>query len=431
MLYEKFIMNRSNWSLDDWLNWQENLNPNQIDLSLDRIQEVKEKIRFNQPEIDIYLVAGTNGKGTTVHLLNSILRLKGLNVGMYTSPHLKKYNERVTYNNKPLEDTDFIDSFIEIESVRGEVPLTYFEYGTLAAFLSLKKFPCDAWIIEVGLGGRLDATNILNPNVSIITNIALDHQEWLGETINEIAIEKAGIISSNAPCVCGALNTGEIIGEIASRKNTDFYLIGDDFSLSNGVNGSVWSSKSKTIEKIKIPDHWAQGEKNNLAIALMSIEACNPDLLPKTEALNQLLDSFSIPGRFQIFDYRIPWILDVAHNPNAAINFRERLGTIELTDKNIMIVSLMKDKDLEEFVSLFEDIVAKWVVCTMNTPRSLSGDEISKRLSEKGLFNITVLNYPDEAFEYIETINHNYNAVIVTGSFEIVGPCIQWLENKN
>ena len=431
MLYEKFIMNRSNWSLDDWLNWQENLNPNQIDLSLDRIQEVKEKIRFNQPEIDIYLVAGTNGKGTTVHLLNSILRLKGLNVGMYTSPHLKKYNERVTYNNKPLEDTDFIDSFIEIESVRGEVPLTYFEYGTLAAFLSLKKFPCDAWIIEVGLGGRLDATNILNPNVSIITNIALDHQEWLGETINEIAIEKAGIISSNAPCVCGALNTGEIIGEIASRKNTDFYLIGDDFSLSNGVNGSVWSSKSKTIEKIKIPDHWAQGEKNNLAIALMSIEACNPNLLPKTEALNQLLDSFSIPGRFQIFDYRIPWILDVAHNPNAAINFRERLGTIELTDKNIMIVSLMKDKDLEEFVSLFEDIVAKWVVCTMNTPRSLSGDEISKRLSEKGLFNITVLNYPDEAFEYIETINHNYNAVIVTGSFEIVGPCIQWLENKN
>ena len=431
MLYEKFIMNRSNWSLDDWLNWQENLNPNQIDLSLDRIQEVKEKIRFNQPEIDIYLVAGTNGKGTTVHLLNSILRLKGLNVGMYTSPHLKKYNERVTYNNKPLEDTDFIDSFIEIESVRGEVPLTYFEYGTLAAFLSLKKFPCDAWIIEVGLGGRLDATNILNPNVSIITNIALDHQEWLGETINEIAIEKAGIISSNAPCVCGALNTGEIIGEIASRKNTDFYLIGDDFSLSNGVNGSVWSSKSKTIEKIKIPDHWAQGEKNNLAIALMSIEACNPDLLPNTEALNQLLYSFSIPGRFQIFDYRIPWILDVAHNPNAAINFRERLGTIELTDKNIMIVSLMKDKDLEEFVSLFEDIVAKWVVCTMNTPRSLSGDEISKRLSEKGLFNITVLNYPDEAFEYIETINHNYNAVIVTGSFEIVGPCIQWLENKN
>ena len=424
-------MNRSNWSLDDWLNWQENLNPNQIDLSLDRIQEVKEKIRFNQPEIDIYLVAGTNGKGTTVHLLNSILRLKGLNVGMYTSPHLKKYNERVAYNSKPLEDNYFIDSFIEIESARGEVPLTYFEYGTLAAFLSLKKFPCDAWIIEVGLGGRLDATNILNPNVSIITNIALDHQEWLGKTINEIAIEKAGIISSNAPCVCGALNTGEIIGEIANRENTDFYLIGDDFSLSNGVNGSVWSSKSKTIEKIKIPDHWAQGEKNNLAIALMSIEACNPDLLPKTEALNQLLDSFSIPGRFQIFDYRIPWILDVAHNPNAAINFRERLGTIELTDKNIMIVSLMKDKDLEEFVSLFEDIVAKWVVCTMNTPRSLSGDEISKRLSEKGLFNITVLNYPDEAFEYIETINHNYNAVIVTGSFEIVGPCIQWLENKN
>ena len=189
-------MNRSNWTLDDWLSWQESLNPNQIDLSLDRIKKVKEKMRFSQPDIDIYLVAGTNGKGTTAHLLNSILCLKDLNVGMYTSPHLIKYNERVTYNNKPLEDTDFIDSFIEIENVRGDVPLTYFEYGTLAAFLSLNRFPCDAWIIEVGLGGRLDATNILNPNVSIITNIALDHQEWLGKTINEIAIEKAGIISS-------------------------------------------------------------------------------------------------------------------------------------------------------------------------------------------------------------------------------------------
>ena len=423
-------MNRSNWALDDWLNWQESLNQNQIDLSLDRVKEVKKKMGFIQPDIDIYLVAGTNGKGTTVHLLNSILCLKGLNVGTYTSPHLKKYNERVTYNNKPLEDTDFIDSFIEIENVRGDVPLTYFEYGTLAAFLSLNRFPCDAWIIEVGLGGRLDATNILNPNVSIITNIALDHQEWLGNTVNEIASEKAGIISSNAPCVCGALNTGEIIGEIANKKNTDFYLIGDDFSLSNGVNGSVWSSESKTIEKIKIPNHWAKGEKNNLATALMSIEACNADLLPNSESLNQLLDSFSIPGRFQVIDYRIPWILDVAHNPNAAINFRERLETIKLTGKNIIIFSLMKDKNLEKFVSLFEDIIAKWVVCTMNTPRSLSGDEISKRLSEKGLFDVTVLNDPDEAFEYIETINHNYNAVIVTGSFEIVGPCIQWLENK-
>ena len=281
-------MNRSNWALDDWLNWQENLNPNQIDLSLDRIQEVKEKIRFNQPEIDIYLVAGTNGKGTTVHLLNSILRLEGLNVGTYTSPHLKKYNERVTYNNKPLEDTDFIDSFIEIENVRGDVPLTYFEYGTLAAFLSLNRFPCDAWIIEVGLGGRLDATNILNPNVSIITNIALDHQEWLGNTVNEIASEKAGIISSNASCVCAASNAGEIIGEIANKKNSDFYLIGDDFSLSNGVKGSVWSSERETIEEIKIPNHWAKGEKKNLATVLMSIEACNADLLPNTESLNQL-----------------------------------------------------------------------------------------------------------------------------------------------
>ena len=423
-------MNRSNWALDDWLKWQESLNTDQINLSLDRINKVKEKMGFSQPNIDIYLVAGTNGKGTTVHLLNSILSSKGLNVGMYTSPHLIKYNERVTYNNKPLEDNYFIDSFIEIEKARGDVPLTYFEYGTLAAFLSLNEFPCDAWIIEVGLGGRLDATNILNPDVSIITNIALDHQEWLGNTISEIANEKAGIISSNAPCVCGALNTGTIIGETANKKNTDFYLIGDDFSLSDTNKGSVWSSERETIEEIKIPNHWAKGEKNNLATALMSIEACNADLLPKSESLNQLLESFSIPGRFQVIDYGIPWILDVAHNPNAAINFKERLETIELTDKNIMILSLMKDKNLEEFVSSFENIIAKWVVCTMNTSRSISGEEISERLSQKGLLDVTVLTDPDEAFEYIETINHNCNAVIVTGSFEIVGPCIQWFENK-
>ena len=190
-------------NLSDWLEYQQGLNSKEIDLNLTRVEEVYNVLNITLPKDNIFLVGGTNGKGTTVALLEDILIQKGLKTGVYTSPHLINYNERVCVDKNPLSDKELVNSFEKIEQFRGTVPLTYFEFGTLAAFHLLAMHECDAWIIEVGLGGRLDATNIIQSDVSIITNIDLDHQEFLGDSIEEIAYEKAGIAKSNKLMIYG------------------------------------------------------------------------------------------------------------------------------------------------------------------------------------------------------------------------------------
>jgi dihydrofolate synthase/folylpolyglutamate synthase len=192
-----------NWGLSEWLHWQETLNSEEIDLDLKRIHLVASRLEIEPPIDRTFLIAGTNGKGTTVALIEELLMNEKLRVGSYTSPHLINYNERICVDKKPIDNARLIDSFKLIESVRGNVALTFFEFGTLSAFTIFNDFECDAWVIEVGLGGHLDATNIITPSISIITNVDLDHQNWLGSTIDEIAKEKAGIISSGIPCICG------------------------------------------------------------------------------------------------------------------------------------------------------------------------------------------------------------------------------------
>jgi len=424
------MLNEGKTTLDQWLEWQQSLNSNEIDLSLDRITKVKSNLGLYQPDVEIFLVAGTNGKGTTVHLIESFLLKKGLNVGVYTSPHLNKYNERVTFNKRPLEDHCFIKSFEEIEKARDGIPLTYFEYGTLAAFFCLKAHPCDAWVIEVGLGGRLDATNILNPSVSVITNIALDHQEWLGSSLNEIATEKAGIISSQAPCVTAASNAKEAINIVAKEKSSKVLYIDKDYSFVQTGETYEWTGNEKSIKGISIPENWGRGERSNLATALMSLAVSNLSYLPNRKEVNDLVSNFKISGRFQLIDNKVPWILDVAHNSNAAQNLLERLNSLKLGDNNIMILSLMKDKDLNDFVDVFVNYVSKWIVCGMRSSRSFSGDEIKNSLNRMNNFDITVLEYPENAFKYTQSICEDYESVIVTGSFEIVGPAINWLRKE-
>lgn len=424
------MLNKEKITLDQWLEWQQSININAIDLSLDRINQVKERLGFNQPDIDIFLVAGTNGKGTTVHLIESFLIKRGLNVGSYTSPHLEKYNERVTFNREPLDDISLIRSFREIEEARDGIQLTYFEYGTLAAFLSLVKYKCDAWVIEVGLGGRLDATNILKPSVSVITNIDFDHQEWLGYSLDEIATEKAGIISSQTPCVSAATNAKKAINKVAKKKSSKVLYIQDDYFFTQTGKTYEWTDNLNTLKEINIPKDWAKGEKSNLATALMSLAVCNVSYLPNTEETNDVITNLKIPGRFHLIEKNVPWILDVAHNSNAAENFLERLESLKLGGNNIMILSLMKDKNPKAFIEVFRTLISKWIVCGMRSSRSLSGEEIKDCLKEIDNFDISVLEYPEDAFDYSQRICEDYESVIVTGSFEIVGPAINWLANK-
>ncbi len=416
-------------SLSDWLEYQQGLNNKDIDLSLTRVQQVFEKLDLNFPENNLFLIAGTNGKGTTLALIESLLVLRKLKTGTYTSPHLINYNERISINNTNVSDDELISSFEHIESLRGDVPLTYFEFGTLAAFHILSKHNCDAILIEVGLGGRLDATNVIDPSVSIITNIDLDHQDWLGESIDEIAYEKAGIAKPSKPLIYGDNKSQSVVQEQAKLQGSRLFARDREFTIKGKNSFFSWSGLNNCIERINVPTHWAEGEVNNLATALTAIEMSDETLLPSVNELNSTLKNFSIPGRFEQIEKKSKWILDVAHNPGAANNFRDRLNRMGLNNNNVMIISMMRDKNLEAFIDVFKDIVSKWIVCRMDTERSLSSRELKNRLGNLGIKNITVKETPYEAFKYVENLEPISDNIIVSGSFELVGPAKEYLNN--
>ena len=417
------------WGLHEWLEYQETLNPNSIDLDLSRIEKIFKKLDILPPKDKKFLIAGTNGKGTTVAFIEDILIRRDLKVGSYTSPHLISYNERIAINKEMVPDSVLIKAFKTIESVRDNVPLTYFEFGTLAAFLVLTQAKCDAWVVEVGLGGRLDATNILEPTMSIITNIALDHQEWLGDTLEDIAKEKAGIIKPLIPVIYGDDLMEEMIRRIAIAQESDLYVASIDFSLVNQDEYSTWNGLYNSINNINAPKTWGFSEYKNLSTALTAIELEDKNLLPSEAELNLILKNFYLPGRFEKIVKNLTWILDVAHNPDAAENLLNRLEILPEKGSKYMIISMMKDKDISGFIDIFSGIISKWVVCKMDTERSLTSEELSEKLVTFGASDVTVLDSPKKAFNYVNEIASKDDTAIVTGSFQLVGPAKSWLKS--
>ena len=417
-----------NWGLSEWLHWQETLNSEEIDLDLERIHLVASRLEIEPPIDRTFLIAGTNGKGTTVALIEELLVNKKLRVGSYTSPHLIDYNERICVNRKPIDNVRLIDSFKLIESVRGNVALTFFEFGTLSAFTIFNDFKCDAWVIEVGLGGHLDATNIITPSISIITNVDLDHQNWLGSTIEEIAREKAGIISHGIPCIFGDSPVPPTIQIVVDSEGSDLYAWDSDFFLVDNGDSFQWRGRNTTIDSIIIPSHWGPGECHNLALSLTSIEMMDSKLLPSAKELNHLLSNFSVPGRFEIIEQKQTWILDVAHNPHAAENLKKKLESLNPGKKITVILSMMQDKDVIGFVKILDDLVAQWIVCEMDTSRSHSAQTLQKKLIDYGMANVSAESGLIEAFSNIKNRTKKNDRILITGSFEIVGPAKKWLD---
>ena len=419
-----------NWGLSEWFHWQETLNSEEIDLDLERIHLVASRLEIEPPTDRTFLIAGTNGKGTTVALIEELLVNKKLRVGSYTSPHLIDYNERICVNKKPIDHARLIDSFKLIESVRGNVALTFFEFGTLSAFTIFNDFECDAWVIEVGLGGHLDATNIITPSISIITNVDLDHQNWLGSTIDEIAKEKAGIISPSIPCIFGDSPVPPAIQIVADIEDSELYAWDSDFFLVENGDSFEWKGRNTKIDSIIIPSHWGPGECHNLASSLTSIEIVDSKLLPSAKELNHLLSNFSVPGRFEIIEQKQTWILDVAHNPHAAENLKKKLESLDPHKKITAILSMMRDKDVIGFVKILDDLVAQWIVCEMDTPRSHSAHALQKKLIDYGITNVSAESGLIEAFSNINNRTQKNDRILITGSFEIVGPAKKWLDSE-
>ena len=415
-----------NPDLNTWLAYIEKLHPNTIDLGLDRVQAVGEKLGLLNPACPVITVAGTNGKGSCVTILESIFSSQEYRVGAYLSPHLERYNERIHIAGNWAIDAELCEAFAAIESARQKISLTYFEWGTLAALWLFKKAQVDILVLEVGLGGRLDAVNIVDPDIAIITTIDLDHTEWLGMDRESIGKEKAGIFRSGKPAVCGDLNPPQSIQETALALNTPLYCQGTHFGYT--VSGENWQFWRENIMSDPLP--LSPLLLQNAATALMAIELLKDKVVISVDAIKQGLTKAFLPGRFQIVAKHPTIILDVAHNPEGCRKLCEQLKMTPVKGKTHAVVGMLKDKNHEQSLKPLIACVDKWYTAPLECERSASSESLAKTLSALKAADISQFQTVAEAYKTV--LNHVtvHDRIVVFGSFYTVSPILQAMKNN-
>ena len=371
-------------SLDEWLSWQESLHPVGIDLCLERPGKVLRAMGLEHPDHLVITVAGTNGKGSSVALLESILIAAGYRVGCYTSPHLLHYNERIRLNGEEVSDAMICESFERIDRVRGETSLTYFEFGTLAAFDIFDRSQLDVAVLEVGLGGRLDASNLLDADVALITAIDVDHSAWLGNDRETIAIEKGGIMRPDRPAVCSDPQPPQSLIELATEKGAPLSLLGCDYDYVAGNDGWQWSCGDNKLDALPLPALRGQHQLQNGAGVLMVLQLLIERLPVAPQHLKQGLLSQALPGRFQLIPGEPLTILDVAHNPQSAEVLAVNLRAMPTTGKTHAVVAMLADKDLAATLQHLKGLVDSWYPAGLDVPRGADCEAMQQALTEAG-----------------------------------------------
>lgn len=353
-------------SLQEWLSWLEQSHPREIDLGLERIREVASRLDLLKPQASVVTVAGTNGKGSCVTATAALLRAAGKRVGLYTSPHLLDYNERINVDGLPVSDEEICNAFSAIRNASHEISLTYFEYGTLAALYVFRQRNVDVLVLEVGLGGRLDAVNILDADIAVITSIAIDHQDWLGNDREVIGREKAGIIRYGKPVVSVDPAPPASIAECAVGTGALLYAVNQDFSFSVAGDKWSWSGRCGTGEPVHLSNlPLPQLPLPSLAAALQAVVLLG--MVP-TDA-GDVLANVRLPGRFQRLNYRgREIILDVAHNPAASAYFVQRLQQLPIAGRTFSAVGMMSDKDRIGTLGNMLPVADQWFVVDLSFP---------------------------------------------------------------
>lgn len=402
--------------LNHWLLWLEQLHHKQIDLTLERVKQVAERLAVTECIAKVFMIGGTNGKGSCIATLETIYLLGGYKVGAYTSPHLLQFNERIRLNGQSVGDQDLILAFQQIEQARGEISLTFFEFTTLAALLLFKQAKLDVILLEVGLGGRFDAVNIVDADVSIITSVDLDHTDWLGDTREKIAAEKAPIYRPQRYAICGDPNPPQSLCDYAHRIDARFLCQGKDFYYQQHNQDWDWLTHSVHLKRLPLPHLLMQ----NISTALMAY-CCLAEFLPVAEqAIYQAIAEVRVTGRFQQISHDPLVIVDVAHNPAAAKILAQRLQT-NYADKTILAVfSAVNDKDVAQIVAPFKNQINNWYIAPLPTPRSHTIDELTDILVENGIQKIE--KFANIAAAYQQAILHSSpeHCIIVFGSFYTV-----------
>jgi dihydrofolate synthase/folylpolyglutamate synthase len=417
-------------TLADWLSWQETLHPSAIDLGLTRLNQTLARLGWRRPACPVITVGGTNGKGSSVALLNRILTEAGYRVGTFTSPHLLRYNERIVIADRPVSDASLIAAFERIDAARGEDTLTFFEFNALAAFLVFETAGLDAIVLEVGMGGRLDAANAIDADAALVTSIALDHCEWLGRDVETIGREKAGIFRRDRPAVFGSMAMPESIAKSAEEVGARLLRLGRDFSFRRQGDRWSWQGANSRCDDLPRPALVGDIQFDNASAVLAVLESLSQRLPAGRDAIVRGLQRVALPGRFQIIQGRVQWILDVAHNPAAAHTLASQLAERATSGRTIAVCGILGDKDIEGVADELRSRFDEWVLCGLSGARAVDVDQLSQRLAARGA-NVTAVA-PDvaSACALADGKARAGDRVVAFGSFLTVGPALAWLQSQ-
>ncbi|KOP52715.1 bifunctional tetrahydrofolate synthase/dihydrofolate synthase [Pseudomonas tremae] len=416
-------------SLGDWLAYLEQLHPSAIDMGLERSRQVAQQLGLLRPARRVITVTGTNGKGSTCAFVAALLQSQGLKVGIYSSPHLIRYNERVKVQGVEATDLELCNAFAAVEAARGDVTLTYFEMGTLAAFWLFEQAQLDVAVLEVGLGGRLDAVNLVDPDIALVTSIGVDHAEYLGNTRESVAFEKAGIFRSGRPALCGDPAPPEPLLAKARELGCPLLLRGRDFDLSTGHDSWNWRGLAggEQVELHNLP--LLDLPMQNAALALQAFALLGYPLQP--EAVGRVLAETRLAGRLDRRTVRwqgkrLNLLLDVGHNPHAAHFLAQRMARRPVSGRRLAVFGLLSDKDLDGVITPLAAVIDEWAVAPLPTSRSRSAEELHSALENLGA---RVTSYQSVALALEAQCAHatTDDEILLFGSFYCVAEALEWL----
>jgi dihydrofolate synthase / folylpolyglutamate synthase len=420
-------------TLSDWLALLETMHPKAIDMGLERVAQVKARlnIHFDCPVI---IVGGTNGKGSTCAMLESILLQAGYRVGLYTSPHLLNFNERARVNGELVSDEALVEQFAAVEAQRGLVSLTYFEFTTLAIMRLFAQAKPDAVILEVGLGGRLDAVNVLDADVAIVTSVDIDHTEYLGNTREQIGFEKAGIFRPGKTAICGDPVPPKSLIDHAQAIGADLWLFGRDYNYSGDKQQWNYGGREQRRNSLGYPSLRGANQLLNASAVLAALEALRSRLPVGAQEVRNGLVMVDLPGRFQVLPGRPTVILDVAHNPHAAATLAQNLDNMGFHPYTYAVFGAMQDKDVDGIIARLKDRVDHWCVTDLPLPRAASAEQLKRKLLDAGIVpqtqggaerTIQTFASPAAAFANARSRAGENDRIAVFGSFLTVAGVIE------
>ena len=420
--------------LSSWLQHLENgVAGGEIEMGLTRVGAVRDRMGL-KPVCPLIVVGGTNGKGSVCAYLTQIYHEAGYRVGTLTSPHLLRFNERIAINGEAVADDLIVSAFEHIETARAEIPLTYFEFNTLAAVDVFIRQQVDVMILEVGLGGRLDAVNIFDADVAVITSVDLDHEAFLGDTVEKVAFEKAGIMRAGKPVICAQIPVPHSLSSHAAEVGADLLLFGRDFDCHK-MEMQQWSYRFHPQESslytgeharhaLPIPVLRGNFQLSNAACALTVLECLSERLPLDIGAIKRGLLRVRHPGRFQVLPGRPVTVLDVGHNPHAARALRSSLIALPYAEKRMAVFSMLADKDIDAVLEIIKDQFDFWLIAPLALPRGMTVQALQQKFIQHNITAVTA--YPDvkEAYQAALSEAGENDRIVVFGSFHTVAEII-------